>query len=174
MPAPAPAPCAPLAATAAHPAVPADYARWQAHARALLEPLAALMVDGRASLPLPGRPSDHDAQADRLESFARPLFRAASEPKPANKAPTELDGSRPACAQAWRHAFAIRAADSFGETSVRPAPGATPSPHTRPEASAIAMRVVVPPMSMPARMGVFMVSCASGGHQGRAARPRLR
>ena len=91
MPAPAPAPCAPLAAPAAHPAVPADYARWQAHARALLEPLAALMVDGRASLPLPGRPSDHDAQADRLESFARPLFLAAlylqSAPESASTAP---------------------------------------------------------------------------------------
>lgn len=56
---------------------PPTYAAWQAHARALLEPLAALMHPGRAAIPLPGRPSDHDAQADRLESFARPLFLAA-------------------------------------------------------------------------------------------------
>jgi hypothetical protein len=35
------------------------------------------MSPGRALLPLPGRPSDHDAQADRLESFARPMFLAA-------------------------------------------------------------------------------------------------
>jgi hypothetical protein len=56
---------------------PADYLRWQGHARGLLGPLAALMEAGRADLPLRGRPSDHDAQADRLESFARPLFLAA-------------------------------------------------------------------------------------------------
>jgi hypothetical protein len=81
----APPPCSSLAAPPP-PSAPADYARWQAYARALLEPLAALMVEGRASLPLPGRPSDHDAQADRLESFARPLFLAAlylqSAPEP--------------------------------------------------------------------------------------------
>lgn len=79
---PAPSPTLP----ASRPTVPAAYARWQAHARALLEPLAALMQPGRADLPLPGRPSDHDAQADRLESFARPLFLAAlylqSAPEP--------------------------------------------------------------------------------------------
>jgi len=56
---------------------PADYLRWQGHARGLLGPLAALMEPGRADLPLRGRPSDHDARADRLESFARPLFLAA-------------------------------------------------------------------------------------------------
>ncbi|MBC8010542.1 MAG: DUF2264 domain-containing protein, partial [Burkholderiales bacterium] len=59
------------------PATPAAYAHWRSRARVLLEPLAALMAPGRAALPLPGRPSDHDAQADRLESFARPLFLAA-------------------------------------------------------------------------------------------------
>ncbi len=67
------------------PAVPAAYARWRGHARELLRPLAALMEPGRADLPLAGRPSDHDARADRLESFARPLFLAAlylqSEPE---------------------------------------------------------------------------------------------
>ena len=76
-----PAPCSTLPALK-----PAAYARWRGHARALLEPLAALMTPGRADLPLPGRPSDHDAQADRLESFARPLFLAAlylqSAPEP--------------------------------------------------------------------------------------------
>jgi Uncharacterized protein conserved in bacteria len=79
-----PAPLAPPIA----PSVPAAYARWRGHARALLEPLAALMEPGRADIPLPGRPSDHDAQADRLESFARPLFLAAlylqSTPEPAD------------------------------------------------------------------------------------------
>lgn len=57
--------------------LPVSYRRWQAHARALLEPLAALMLPGRADLPISGRASDHDAQADRLESFARPLLLAA-------------------------------------------------------------------------------------------------
>ncbi len=53
------------------------YLHWQRSARSLLEPLAALMAPGRADLPIRGAPSDHDAQADRLESFARPLTLAA-------------------------------------------------------------------------------------------------
>ena len=57
--------------------VPAAYRQWQHHARALLEPLAALMQADAADLPISGRPSDHDAPADRLESFARPLLLAA-------------------------------------------------------------------------------------------------
>lgn len=61
------------------------YAHWRHQTRRLLEPLAALMRPGCASLPIEGRASDHDAQADRLESFARPLFLAAlylqSEPE---------------------------------------------------------------------------------------------
>ncbi|RME70441.1 MAG: DUF2264 domain-containing protein [Verrucomicrobia bacterium] len=47
------------------------------YARRLLEPLAALMQPGRADLPIIGPASDHDAQADRLESFARPMLLAA-------------------------------------------------------------------------------------------------
>jgi hypothetical protein len=35
------------------------------------------MQPGRADLPISGAPSDHDTQADRLESFARPLALAA-------------------------------------------------------------------------------------------------
>ena len=54
-----------------------SYLHWQHAARRLLEPLAALMQPGRADIPLAGAPSDHDAQADRLESFARPLLLAA-------------------------------------------------------------------------------------------------
>jgi len=53
------------------------YRHWQRQARRLLEPLSALMVPGRADLPIAGLASDHDAQADRLESFARPLLLAA-------------------------------------------------------------------------------------------------
>jgi len=58
-------------------AVPAPYTHWQVQLRRLLEPLATLMQPGRADLPIAGAPSDHDAQADRLESFARPLLLAA-------------------------------------------------------------------------------------------------
>lgn len=56
--------------------LPPAYIHWQDSARQLLEPLAALMHPGQADIPLIGPPSDHDAQADRLESFARPLLLA--------------------------------------------------------------------------------------------------
>ena len=52
---------------------PAAYRHWQRQTRRLLDPLAALMPPGRAELPIAGPASDHDAQADRLETFARPL-----------------------------------------------------------------------------------------------------
>src|SRR5437868_3550471 len=54
-----------------------SYRHWQLAARRLLEPLAALMHPGRADLEIAGAASDHDKQADRLESFARPLTLAA-------------------------------------------------------------------------------------------------
>lgn len=57
--------------------LPDPYRHWQDSARRLLEPLAALMQPGNAGLDLTGIPSDHDPQADRLESFARPLTLAA-------------------------------------------------------------------------------------------------
>lgn len=57
--------------------LPASYLHWQDAARRLLEPLAALMHPGEASLAIAGPASDHDAQADRLEAFARPLLLAA-------------------------------------------------------------------------------------------------
>ncbi len=43
----------------------------------MLAPLAALMQPGKADLPLIGQASNHGAQADRLESFARPCLLAA-------------------------------------------------------------------------------------------------
>lgn len=68
------------------PALPPTYRHWQDAARGLLEPLAALMVPGKAALPIAGPASDHDAQADRLEAYARPLLLAAhwlqSVPRP--------------------------------------------------------------------------------------------
>ena len=57
--------------------LPATYRHWQNSARRLLEPLAALMRPGHADLAIQGVASDHDRQADRLESFARPLTLAA-------------------------------------------------------------------------------------------------
>ena len=57
--------------------LPASYRHWQDSARRLLEPLAALMRPGHAELDIQGPASDHDRQADRLESFARPLTLAA-------------------------------------------------------------------------------------------------
>lgn len=59
------------------PPVPAAYRHWQLQARRLLEPLARLMAPGQAAIPIAGPASDHDAQADRLETFARPLTLAA-------------------------------------------------------------------------------------------------
>jgi hypothetical protein len=62
------------------------YRHWQLAAKRLLDPLAALMRPGAADIPIKGPASDHGAQADRLESFARPLILAAfflqSEPHP--------------------------------------------------------------------------------------------
>lgn len=57
--------------------VPATYRHWQSQARALLDPLAELFVDGRASLAIHGPASANGAPSDRLESFARPLYLAA-------------------------------------------------------------------------------------------------
>src|SRR5262245_59050783 len=54
-----------------------DYGWWRGAAEDLLKPLAALMQPGKADLPLVGQASNHGAQADRLESFARPCLLAA-------------------------------------------------------------------------------------------------
>lgn len=57
--------------------IPASYRHWQNQTRKLLEALVPYMADGAADIPIEGQASDHDAQADRLESFARPLLLAA-------------------------------------------------------------------------------------------------
>ena len=57
--------------------LPPAYVTWQAHARRLLDPLVALREPGRAQLRLGEVASAHDAQADRLEAFARPGLLAA-------------------------------------------------------------------------------------------------
>src|SRR5437773_4960585 len=65
------------------------YAWWRIAAESLLQPLAALMRPDKADLPLHGQASNHGAQADRLESFARPCLLAAhwlaSEASPGEK-----------------------------------------------------------------------------------------
>lgn len=58
-------------------AVPETYQVWRKHAQKLLDPLIALMVDGGSEIPLTGKASDHDANADRLEAFARPCLLAS-------------------------------------------------------------------------------------------------
>lgn len=50
---------------------------WMRSAEDLLRPLVALMEPGASDLPLRGPASNHGAQADRLESFARPCLLAA-------------------------------------------------------------------------------------------------
>ncbi len=65
------------------------YDWWRSAAENLLVPLAALMKPGKADLPLRGQASNHGAQADRLESFARPCLLAShwlvSEPSATEK-----------------------------------------------------------------------------------------
>ncbi len=67
-----------------------SYRHWQRQTKRLLDPLAALMRPGRADLAISGPASDHGVQADRLETFARPLVLAAhylqSSPDPADPA----------------------------------------------------------------------------------------
>jgi hypothetical protein len=63
--------------TIALPSSPGSYEWWQAAAESLLIPLSKLMQPGKADLPLRGQASNHGAQADRLESFARPCLLAA-------------------------------------------------------------------------------------------------
>ncbi|MAI23606.1 MAG: hypothetical protein CL828_06075 [Crocinitomicaceae bacterium] len=53
--------------------VPEAYRGWQNRAKALIEPLRSLTQAGKAEIPIDGPASDHDLNADRLESFARPL-----------------------------------------------------------------------------------------------------
>jgi hypothetical protein len=56
---------------------PSTYRHWQLAAKKLLTPLVLLMRPGAADIPITGAASDHGTQADRLESFARPLTLAA-------------------------------------------------------------------------------------------------
>lgn len=66
-----------------------NYEWWRSAAENLLHPLADLMQPGKADLPLIGQASNHGAQADRLESYARPCLLAAhwlaSEPGKSEK-----------------------------------------------------------------------------------------
>lgn len=77
-PAPAPVPSDSAAGLAV-------YRHWQLQARKMLEPLSKLFRPGYASIDLIGPASANGIQADRLESFARPMLLAAhylqSEPE---------------------------------------------------------------------------------------------
>ena len=93
------------------PALPATYLHWQSSARRLLEPLAALMRPGHASLAIAGPASDHDAQADRLEGFARPLLLAAHYLQSAPE--SRADFSPPSSTSESPAAFRTRVASWF-------------------------------------------------------------
>jgi hypothetical protein len=54
-----------------------DHQAWLRIAEEGMRPLAKLMQPGKAGLPILGKASNHGAQADRLESFARPCLWAA-------------------------------------------------------------------------------------------------
>ncbi|MEY3000699.1 MAG: hypothetical protein RL648_913 [Verrucomicrobiota bacterium] len=57
--------------------IPEDYLFWQSTAEQLLEALLRLAGPDDAEIPLSGMASDHDANADRLEAYARPCLLAA-------------------------------------------------------------------------------------------------
>lgn len=59
------------------PSVPAAYRWWMRTAEAALQPLAAMMHPSASDIPIAGPASNHGAQADRLESFARPCLWAS-------------------------------------------------------------------------------------------------
>lgn len=54
--------------------IPKAYRGWQKRAEKLLAPLLPLMEPGKASMNIAGQASDHDLNADRLESVARPFL----------------------------------------------------------------------------------------------------
>lgn len=88
--------------------LPEPYRHWQDAARRLLEPLAALMAPGRADLDIHGPASDHGRQADRLESYARPLTLAALW---LQSAPREEDAALRARVAAWFRAGLVLGTD---------------------------------------------------------------
>lgn len=57
--------------------VPSAYRWWMRQAEDLLHPLVVLMRPGASDLPMEGQASNHGAQADRLETFARPCLWAS-------------------------------------------------------------------------------------------------
>ncbi|MEX0321596.1 MAG: DUF2264 domain-containing protein [Puniceicoccaceae bacterium] len=57
--------------------LPPDYRRWQKAAEKLIDSLMALAEPDGSEIPLVGNASDHDANADRLEAYARPCLLAA-------------------------------------------------------------------------------------------------
>ena len=65
--------------------IPSSYRWWMNAAESGLRPLVAMMRRGAADLPIEGQASNHGAQADRLETFARPCLWAshwlAAEPR---------------------------------------------------------------------------------------------
>lgn len=86
-------PVAPAGASTAQ--IPPAYRHWQTQARKLLEPLAKLFVQGKASLDIQGPASANGANADRLETFARPLLLAAHYLQSSAEDDAESTGAAP-------------------------------------------------------------------------------
>ncbi len=80
-----------LAGTKTNQTLPESYVWFEERVESLVTPLAGLMEPGKASLPIEGVPSDHDALADRLEAFTRPGLLIAlwlqMKPLPDNNSP---------------------------------------------------------------------------------------
>ena len=81
--------------------VPDDFRWWQNQAKNLIAPLIKLMDNGKASLPIEGMASDHDANADRLESYARPLLLWAHWQKSLEAYSDSEDDTMSATATEW-------------------------------------------------------------------------
>ncbi|MGJ8696367.1 MAG: DUF2264 domain-containing protein [Verrucomicrobiaceae bacterium] len=81
--------------------VPVDYRWWQNQAKDLISPLIKLMEKGKASMPIEGMASDHDENADRLESFARPLLLWAHWQKSLEAYSDSNDDAMTATAKEW-------------------------------------------------------------------------
>lgn len=88
--------------------LPEDYIFWQASAERLLDALMALAEPEGSEIPIAGLASDHDANADRLEAFARPCVLAAFW---LQSVPREDDAGNRQLVSAWFRQALLRGSD---------------------------------------------------------------
>lgn len=77
------------------------FREWQNRARRLIKPLLPLMVEGKAEIAINGVASDHDRNADRLESFARPFVLFAHWRDSLDRYSTDADKELSKPMEAW-------------------------------------------------------------------------